>query len=73
MGPRIDTLREVVGLPVAVGFGISTRADVADVISVADGAVIGSSLIRAVQDGGPEPHGMVESGRSFFKELVAAR
>ena len=73
LGPRIDTLRQAVGLPVAVGFGISSRADVAEVIAVADGAVIGSSFIRAVQNGGPTREGMIQAGRAYFQDLVSAR
>jgi tryptophan synthase alpha chain len=45
-------------LPVAVGFGISTAAHVAQVGKFADAAVIGSAIVelieRAVSEGGPE-------------------
>lgn len=37
-------------LPVAVGFGISTPAQVAALRQLADGVVVGSRLIRAVRD-----------------------
>jgi len=37
-------------LPVAVGFGISTPAQVAALRPLADGVVVGSRLIRAVRD-----------------------
>ena len=37
-------------VPVAVGFGISTPEQVAAVGAVADGVIIGSRLVRAVQD-----------------------
>jgi tryptophan synthase alpha chain len=38
-------------LPVAVGFGISTRAQVAQVAACADGVVVGSALVNVVRDG----------------------
>jgi tryptophan synthase alpha chain len=37
-------------LPVAVGFGISTRAQVAEVGAVADGVVVGSALVNCIRD-----------------------
>jgi tryptophan synthase alpha chain len=38
-------------LPVAVGFGISNRAQVAQVAAHADGVVVGSALVNVVRDG----------------------
>lgn len=37
-------------LPVVVGFGISTRAQVAQVAAMADGVVVGSALVNAIRD-----------------------
>jgi tryptophan synthase alpha chain len=37
-------------LPVVVGFGISTRAHVAEVAKHADGVVIGSALVNCIRD-----------------------
>lgn len=37
-------------LPVVVGFGISTRAHVAEVAAHADGVVIGSALVNCIRD-----------------------
>ena len=37
-------------LPVAVGFGISTRAQVAEVGAAADGVVVGSALVNCIRD-----------------------
>lgn len=38
-------------LPVAVGFGISSRAQVAQAASHADGVVVGSALVNVIRDG----------------------
>jgi tryptophan synthase alpha chain len=38
------------GLPLAVGFGLSTPAHIAEVTSYADGAVVGSALVRHIEE-----------------------
>ena len=38
-------------LPVAVGFGISTREQVAQAAAHADGVVVGSALVNVIRDG----------------------
>ncbi len=48
-------LRKKVKLPVAVGFGISTPVQVAEVAAVAQGVVVGSSLVRVIEDNLDEP------------------
>ena len=51
---EVSALREVVELPVAVGFGISTPEQAGLVSAVADGVIVGSALIQALDEGGPE-------------------
>lgn len=48
-------LRKRLDLPLAVGFGISTPEQVAQVARVADGVVVGSALVRLVEERGGEP------------------
>lgn len=51
--PReVAALRAVTSVPVAVGFGISTPIQAAEVARVADGVVVGSALIDALDSGG---------------------
>lgn len=45
---KVEDLRSSVNLPVAVGFGISTPGQAADVAAIADGVVVGSALISAL-------------------------
>lgn len=47
---RISEIRRLTDTPVAVGFGISKAEHVRTVCSVADGAVVGSAVLRAVQN-----------------------
>jgi tryptophan synthase alpha chain len=48
----VERVRRHTDLPVAVGFGISTAEQVADVWRFADGAVIGSHLVSAIAAAG---------------------
>ena len=47
----IERARATLNLPVAVGFGIQTPEDAFQVGKVADGVIVGSALIRALEDG----------------------
>lgn len=49
---EVSRLREAVSLPIAVGFGISTADQARSVAGVADGVVVGSALIRALDEDG---------------------
>ncbi len=44
----VQRIREVTDLPIAVGFGISTPQQVAAVVEVADGAVVGSAVVDLI-------------------------
>jgi tryptophan synthase alpha chain len=47
----VERIRRHTDLPVAVGFGISTREQVARVAAYADGVVVGSALVNVIRDG----------------------
>jgi tryptophan synthase alpha chain len=47
--PLVAALRKLTDAPVALGFGISTPAQVAEAAAVADGVVVGSSLVRFLE------------------------
>lgn len=55
VGARVPDLvarvKSATSLPVAVGFGVSGAATARPVAAVADGVVVGSALVRALQDG----------------------
>ncbi|NJD92319.1 MAG: tryptophan synthase subunit alpha [Geobacter sp.] len=46
IGSMVEMIRDRASLPVAVGFGISTPSQAADVASLADGVVVGSTLVK---------------------------
>jgi len=57
--------------PVAVGFGIGTAAHVAQVGEIADGAIIGSRLVRAVAESG-SPQEAADAVAAFLSEARVA-
>ena len=58
--PRmLERIRAASELPVAVGFGISTAEQAARVAELADGVIVGSRIVRAAGEGGPESVGAV--------------
>lgn len=65
LAESIARVREATGLPVAVGFGISSAEQAAAVGRLADGVVVGSALVDAVGSGG------VAAARRFLAELRA--
>jgi len=50
-GERAAALRDATGIPVVVGFGIDSREKARTVAMGADGAVVGTALVRAIEDG----------------------
>jgi tryptophan synthase alpha chain len=53
---QVKKLRKQLDLPLAVGFGLSTADQVAAVGKVADGVVVGSALVRLVEEHAGDPH-----------------
>ena len=60
--PYLARCRKSTELPLAVGFGISTREDVRYLTGKADIAVIGTATIRLVEEKGPEAVGPFIAG-----------
>jgi tryptophan synthase alpha chain len=50
-------VRDASSVPVAVGFGISTAEHARQVAEIADGVIVGSRVVRAAGEGGPEAAG----------------
>ena len=60
---RIADLRTVTDLPIAVGFGVSTADHVREVVSVADAAIVGSAIMRRVDD-------VVQTGEADLGQVI---
>ena len=65
----VGRVRGVTDLPVAVGFGVSTAAQVADVWAYADAAVVGSALVAEIEKHADGPDLVARVGE-FARSLL---
>jgi tryptophan synthase alpha chain len=65
----VRRVRATTDLPVAVGFGISTRAQVADVWRYADAAVVGSAIVAEIERHAAAPDLVARIG-TFARSLL---
>jgi tryptophan synthase alpha chain len=70
--PLVKRVRAVSDLPVAVGFGISTAEQVGQVWRFADAAVIGSAIVRQVEEFADSPDLIARVG-DFARFLLKSR
>ncbi len=59
--------------PLAVGFGISTPGQAAEVSRIADGVIVGSALLKAVEQAGDAVKAAGDFVRSLKEAIVAAK
>lgn len=65
----VERLREHTDTPVAVGIGVKTREDAAEVGAYADAVIVGSAVVNAV--GAGEPAGAADRVAALVRELRA--
>lgn len=63
----VEATKADAATPVAVGFGIGTPEQAAQVGEIADGVIIGSRLVRAAGEGG-SPEGAADAVASFLAQ-----
>ncbi len=71
LGEFIARAREKISLPLAVGFGIGTPAQVAQVAALAQGVIVGSAIVKVMENeilAGRDP---VAPTAAFVRELTA--
>jgi tryptophan synthase alpha chain len=66
---RAGVLQRELGRPVAIGFGVKTKDDVATVAPHVEGVVVGSAVVRTIEDAA-SPDEAVASVRELVSELA---
>lgn len=67
----VRKIKKIKPVPVAIGFGIATKAHVDSVCSYAEGAIIGSRLVRMIEDHQKQPEAAVAAVASFIASVKA--
>jgi tryptophan synthase alpha chain len=70
LADRVAAIRAASAAPVCVGFGIKTAAAAAAVARVADGVVVGSAVVQAIENAG-SPKAAVDAVRHLVADLRA--
>lgn len=71
----VAELKRISSLPVCVGFGISSPEHVREVCGYADGAIVGSAVVRTIEEGirsGLSGDSLVSEVTGFLAALLAA-
>ncbi|WP_342220314.1 tryptophan synthase subunit alpha [Rickettsiella endosymbiont of Miltochrista miniata] len=66
---KINTLKSMVDLPVIVGFGISNQEAVYRVLQYADGVVVGSLFVKALEEGA-SPSTLTKLAQNLYPKPV---
>lgn len=67
----VERIRAHTALPVAVGFGVSTAEHVRGLCQYADGVIVGSSLVRRIQEAVAAGRDPVETTTAFVRQMAA--
>jgi len=71
LGEVVDRVRAAASVPAAVGFGVGTPEQAAEVARIADGVIVGSRLVRAIADAEIFDAGL-DDVRDFLRRAAAA-
>ena len=71
VGKNVEKIRKVTKVPVAVGFGVATPEDAANVAAIADGVIVGSAIVKKMAAYQQKPE-MVKQVAEFVRSLKTA-
>ena len=70
IGAMVDLVRQNTGIPCAVGFGISTPKQAADMAALSDGAIVGSAIVKLIAQYGKDAAGHVYEYVKSMKDAM---
>lgn len=68
----IGRVRRHIKIPLALGFGIDDQKKAKDAAALADGVVVGSALVRLIEESQKDVHALEEKVRAFTSSLRKA-
>ena len=71
LGAIVKVIRENTDIPCAIGFGISTPAQATQMAEIADGAIVGSAIVRLLEQYGREAPAHIGEYVRTMKEAVS--
>ncbi len=72
LAERLALIRSYSALPIAVGFGIKSAKQAAELKGIADAVVVGSALVDIIHQAGNNAQHKIAAACDFIKELAAA-
>lgn len=66
----VDIIKKNTDVPCAIGFGISTPAQAHDMAGIADGAIVGSAIIKLLEQYGKDAPGYIGAYVKSMKEAL---
>jgi tryptophan synthase alpha chain len=69
---KLQSIRRLTKLPIAVGFGIRDAASAAQIGQIADGVVVGSALVAEIEKRQNEPNGLSDILKNKLGEMRRA-
>lgn len=67
--PHLGEIRKYTNLPIAIGFGIKTPEDAAQMGEIANAVVVGSAIIKTLQD---NPDNAINAANDYIRSLAKA-
>lgn len=71
LAPRVSWLRGQTSLPICIGFGVSRPEQARELGAIADGVIVGSALVRRVNDAATPAEGL-DAIEGLARQMVAA-
>ena len=71
IGDNVEHIRKVSHTPIAVGFGVTTPEDAAEISAIADGVIVGSAIVKQIA-AGQQQQGMLARVSGFVHTLKSA-
>jgi tryptophan synthase alpha chain len=71
VGKNVEKIKKVTHVPVAVGFGVATPENAANVAAIADGVIVGSAIVKQIAAHQQKPE-MAKQVAEFVRSLKAA-